>query len=54
MGDILLVSTVDLKEHIWEMTLYMKSPQKEYARQRSMPLIRDDLSLDYKLQGGKT
>lgn len=36
------------------MTLYVKSPQKDYARQRSMPLIREDLSLDYKLQGGKT
>lgn len=33
-----------LRNTIWEMTLYMNRTQKEYARQRSMPLLREDVS----------
>lgn len=35
------------------MTLYVNRTQKEYARQRSMPLIRENMSFDYELQGVK-
>lgn len=32
----------------------MNRTQKEYARQRSMPFMREDVSLDCELQGVKT
>lgn len=33
------------------MTLSMNRTQMEYARQRSMPLMREDVSLNCELQG---